>query len=164
MQIPFIGTWLFKNLEEILASAAISVTVLVVIINVILRYGFGFVVPWSEELSVICFVWAVYLGISSCYKHKLHMGVDVIVAMLPESVKPAFRLCVLVLLLGLNAIMTWLSFDYLMISTKSTPVMGLSYFYINSVLLLCFGMMCLHTLRFIAQEIMEMRALRNAKA
>ncbi|KEQ17294.1 TRAP transporter small permease [Endozoicomonas numazuensis] len=164
MQIPFIGTWLFKNLEEILASAAISVTVLVVIINVILRYGFGFVVPWSEELSVICFVWAVYLGISSCYKHKLHMGVDVIVAMLPEKVKPAFRLCVLTLLLGLNAIMTWLSFDYLMISTKSTPVMGLSYFYINSVLLLCFGMMFLHTVRFIAREVMEMRAIRNAKA
>ncbi|WP_062270279.1 TRAP transporter small permease [Endozoicomonas arenosclerae] len=164
MQVSSIGTWLFKNLEEILASAAISVTVLVVIINVILRYGFGFVVPWSEELSVICFVWAVYLGISSCYKHKLHMGVDVIVAMLPERAKPPFRLCVLTLLLGLNAIMSWLSFDYLMISTKSTPVMGLSYFYINSVLLFSFGMMLVHTVRFIVQEIMEMRAMRNAKA
>ncbi|WP_133152101.1 TRAP transporter small permease, partial [Vibrio lentus] len=67
--------FLLKNIEEILASIAISITVLVVIINVVLRYGFGFVVPWSEELSVICFIWAVYLGISSCYKHKLHMGV-----------------------------------------------------------------------------------------
>jgi len=49
--------FLLKNIEEILASIAISITVLVVIVNVVLRYGFGFVVPWSEELSVICFIW-----------------------------------------------------------------------------------------------------------
>ena len=40
--------FLLRNLEEILASIAISITVLVVIVNVVLRYGFGFVVPWSE--------------------------------------------------------------------------------------------------------------------
>ena len=84
--------FLLKNIEEILASIAISITVLVVIVNVVLRYGFGFVVPWSEELSVICFIWAVYLGISSCYKHKLHMGVDVVVAMLPEKAKIPFNI------------------------------------------------------------------------
>lgn len=156
--------FILKNLEEILASAAISVTVLVVIINVILRYGFGFVVPWSEELSVICFIWAVYLGVSSCYKHRLHMGVDVVVTLLPNKAQSAFRLFVLTVLLGVNLVMSWLSFDYLMLSTKSTPVMGLSYFYINSVLLLSFGLMLLHTVRFIVSEIMEMRALRGAKA
>ena len=128
--------FLLKNIEEILASIAISITVLVVIINVVLRYGFGFVVPWSEELSVICFIWAVYLGISSCYKHKLHMGVDVVVAMLPEKAKIPFRLCVSVFLLVLNILMAVLSYQYLMLSNKVTPVMGMSYFAINGVLLL----------------------------
>ncbi|KZX67906.1 C4-dicarboxylate ABC transporter permease [Vibrio sp. HI00D65] len=145
--------FLLKNIEEILASIAISITVLVVIVNVVLRYGFGFVVPWSEELSVICFIWAVYLGISSCYKHKLHMGVDVVVAMLPEKAKIPFRLCVSVFLLALNILMAVLSYQYLMLSNKVTPVMGVSYFVINGVLLLCFSLMAIHTVRFIANDV-----------
>ena len=149
--------FLLKNIEEILASIAISITVLVVIVNVVLRYGFGFVVPWSEELSVICFIWAVYLGISSCYKHKLHMGVDVVVAMLPEKVKIPFRLCVSVFLLALNILMAVLSYQYLMLSNKVTPVMGVSYIVINGVLLLCFSLMAIHTVRFIANDVASLK-------
>ena len=153
--------FLLKNIEEILASIAISITVLVVIVNVVLRYGFGFVVPWSEELSVICFIWAVYLGISSCYKHKLHMGVDVVVAMLPEKAKIPFRLCVSVFLLALNILMAVLSYQYLMLSNKVTPVMGVSYFVINGVLLLCFSLMAIHTVRYIANDVASLK--RSAK-
>ncbi|MFS1475152.1 TRAP transporter small permease [Vibrio lentus] len=149
--------FLLKNIEEILASIAISITVLVVIINVVLRYGFGFVVPWSEELSVICFIWAVYLGISSCYKHKLHMGVDVVVALLPEKAKIPFRLCVSVFLLVLNILMAVLSYQYLMLSNKVTPVMGMSYFAINGVLLLCFSLMAIHTVRFIFSDVASLK-------
>lgn len=149
--------FLLKNIEEILASIAISITVLVVIVNVVLRYGFGFVVPWSEELSLICFIWAVYLGISSCYKHKLHMGVDVVVAMLPEKAKIPFRLCVSVFLLALNILMAVLSYQYLMLSNKVTPVMGVSYFVINGVLLLCFSLMAIHTVRFIANDVASLK-------
>ncbi|MEZ9701124.1 TRAP transporter small permease [Vibrio sp. 10N.261.46.E12] len=149
--------FLLKNIEEILASIAISITVLVVIVNVVLRYGFGFVVPWSEELSVICFIWAVYLGISSCYKHKLHMGVDVVVAMLPEKAKIPFRLCVSVFLLALNILMAVLSYQYLMLSNKVTPVMGVSYFVINGVLLLCFSLMAIHTVRFISNDVASLK-------
>ncbi|PSW20128.1 TRAP transporter small permease [Photobacterium sanctipauli] len=146
-----------KNIEEILASIAISITVLVVIVNVVLRYGFGFVVPWSEELSVICFIWAVYLGISSCYKHKLHMGVDVVVAMLPKKAKRPFKLAVSVFLLGLNILMAVLSYQYMMLSNKVTPVMGMSYFTINGVLFLCFVLMAIHTVKFIADDVAALK-------
>ncbi|KAB0304004.1 TRAP transporter small permease [Vibrio fortis] len=150
--------FLLRNLEEILASIAISITVLVVIVNVVLRYGFGFVVPWSEELSVICFIWAVYLGISSCYKHKLHMGVDVIVAMLPTRPKRIFKLGVSVFLLGINILMSVLSYQYLMLSSKVTPVMGMSYFAINGVLLLSFSLMAIHTVKFIVDDVASLKS------
>ena len=146
-------TFLFRYFEDIFASIAISITVLMVILNVFLRYGFGFVIPWTEELSVICFIWATYLGGSSCYKNKLHLGVDIVIATLPERMRQRYQILLYLFLLGLHSIMLWLSFDYLMLSSKSTPVMGISYFYINSVLVLSFGLMALHTLRFLAQDI-----------
>ena len=147
-------SFLFRYFEEIFASIAISITVLMVIINVFLRYGFGFVIPWTEELSVICFTWATYLGGSSCYKNKLHLGVDIIIAMFPERMRQRYQVILHLFLLGFFAVMLWLSFDYMMLSSKSTPVMGISYFYINSVLVLSFGLMTLHTVRFLAQEIL----------
>ena len=119
-------SYIFKNFEEIMASVAVSITVLVVTINVVLRYVFGFVVPWSEELSVICFIWTVYFGISSCYKHKLHMGVDVVIQLLPQKAKRPFRVLISCFLLVLNLLMSYLSYDYMMLSSKVTPVMGMS--------------------------------------
>ncbi|WEM45829.1 TRAP transporter small permease (plasmid) [Photobacterium sp. DA100] len=145
--------FLIRNIEEILASIAISITVLVVIVNVVLRYGFVFVVPWSEELSVVCFIWAVYLGISSCYKHKLHMGVDVVVALLPPKAKRPFKFLVSLFLLALNILMAVLSYQYTMLSNKVTPVMGMSYFTINGVLFISFALMALHTVKFIIEDI-----------
>ncbi|MFT4835331.1 MAG: TRAP-type C4-dicarboxylate transport system permease small subunit [Psychromonas sp.] len=150
--------FLVKNFEEILASIAISITILIVIINVILRYGFGFVVPWSEELAVICFIWSVYFGISSCYKHKLHMGVDVVIALLPEKAKVPFNLVILLFLLAINLVLTYLSYDYMMLSNKVTPVMGMSYFTINGVLFLCFFLMSIHTLNFIRSDLKQLRS------
>ena len=150
-------SYIFKNFEEIMASVAVSITVLVVTINVVLRYIFGFVVPWSEELSVICFIWTVYFGISSCYKHKLHMGVDVVIQLLPQKAKRPFRMLISCFLLVLNLLMAYLSYDYMMLSSKVTPVMGMSYFTINGVLFLCFTLMAFHTLKFIKDDVDQLR-------
>ncbi len=146
-----------KNLEEILASIAISITVILVIANVVLRYGFGFIMPWAQELAVLCFIWAVYLGISSCYKHNLHMGVDAILSILPKSMIVPFKLSVSFFLLGLNGLLAYLSYEYTMLSSKTTPVMGVSYFWVNIVLILCFGLMAFHTVRMIFNDIKTLK-------
>jgi len=147
-----------RNLEEILASIAISITVVLVIINVFLRYGFGFIMPWGQELAVLCFIWAVYLGISSCYKHNLHMGVDAILSILPKSALAPFKLLISLFLLCLNGLLAYLSYEYMMLSNKTTPVMGVSYFWVNIVLVLSFGLMALHTIRFIIDDIRMLKA------
>ena len=71
----------FSYFEEFLGSICIGITVLLVIINVILRYCFGMMLSWGEELATICFTWSVFIGASACYKHKLHIGVDIITQM-----------------------------------------------------------------------------------
>jgi TRAP-type C4-dicarboxylate transport system permease small subunit len=149
---------ILKNLEEILASIAISITVVMVIANVVLRYGFGFIMPWAQELAVLCFIWAVYLGISSCYKHNLHMGVDAILSILPTRMTAPFKLLISFFLLGLNSLLAYLSYEYTMLSSKTTPVMGVSYFWVNIVLILCFGLMAFHTVRTIFDDIKTLKA------
>ncbi|MFT6927533.1 MAG: TRAP-type C4-dicarboxylate transport system permease small subunit, partial [Psychromonas sp.] len=105
-----------------------------------------------------CFIWSVYFGISSCYKHKLHMGVDVVIALLPEKAKVPFNLVISLFLLAINLVLTYLSYDYMMLSNKVTPVMGMSYFTINGVLFVCFFLMSIHTVNFIRSDLKLLRS------
>jgi hypothetical protein len=45
----------------------------------------------------------------------------------------------------------------MMLSSKVTPVMGMSYFTINGVLFLCFTLMAFHTLKFIKDDVDQLR-------
>ena len=48
-----------------------------------------------------------------------------------------------------------------MFSNKTTPVMELSYFYVNGALTLSFFLMTLHSMGFIVEEIKVLRHSRN---
>ncbi|WP_314536045.1 TRAP transporter small permease subunit, partial [uncultured Selenomonas sp.] len=58
-------TDILKKLERLialLASAAMSGIVLLVFINVVLRYCFNTGLTWSDEAAVNLFVWFIFLG------------------------------------------------------------------------------------------------------
>ena len=52
----------FKKFELYIGSIFISVTTLVVIMNVFTRYFLKFTYFWTEEIAVGCFVWTIFLG------------------------------------------------------------------------------------------------------
>ncbi|WP_249260936.1 TRAP transporter small permease [Virgibacillus pantothenticus] len=58
--------------------------VLVIFLQVIMRYVLGSSLSWSEELARYCFIWSVYIGISYGVKRKRHISVDVLLVMLKE--------------------------------------------------------------------------------
>ena len=68
-----------KNLEEILCGFFLVAMVSLVIVNVLLRFIFNYSITWAEEVSTICFVWSVFVGASAVYKHKMDIGIDVLV-------------------------------------------------------------------------------------
>jgi gluconokinase len=45
-----------------------------VFVNVVLRYGFGFGIAASEELSRLLFVWMVFIGATAAYPAGEHMA------------------------------------------------------------------------------------------
>lgn len=74
-----------SNFELILASTCIIVTTSLVMLNVILRYFFRTGLYWSEEVATACFVWSVFIGAAAGYKHKAHVGVDMLVNLCPPT-------------------------------------------------------------------------------
>lgn len=61
---------------------ALSGMVLLVTLNVFLRYVLNSGIPQSEELARYLFVWVVFMGAIAAFKEKKHVGVDILVARL----------------------------------------------------------------------------------
>ena len=81
---------LIQKLVEHLLVLGMSIMGLMVLGNVILRYGFNSGLSISEEVSRFIFVWLTVLGSIVALKDGLHLGVDTLVRRLP---KPARFLC-----------------------------------------------------------------------
>jgi len=128
--------------------------IVLVIINVFLRYLFSYSIYWAEEVATICFVWCVFVGASATYKNKMDMGVDVLVTKAPANIQKLIRLSVNLILLAINGYIFYMAIVFTKIAwAKPTAVLGVSSAVLNSALIIGFGLITFHTLRFIVQDI-----------
>ena len=145
-----------KNFEEILCSVFLITMIALVIVNVFLRYLFSYSIYWAEEVATICFVWCVFIGASATYKHKMDMGIDVLIAKAPAHIEQAIRLAVHLILLALNGYIFYMAIVFTKIAwLKPTAVLGVSSAAVNSALIVGFGLITFHTLRFIYSDVAE---------
>ncbi len=64
---------------------AMTAMIVLVFLNVVLRYGFNSGISVSEELSRMLFVWLIFMGtVLAMYDHG-HLGVDSLVRRLPRA-------------------------------------------------------------------------------
>jgi len=143
----------FRNIEVILGSITISITVLSVITNVILRYGFGIQFAWIEEVSVGCFIWTVFLGATAAYKDKALIGVEVLTQALPYKGRRFLELIIYSFLFVLTTTLFYLSYNYAAGSGKITAALEISYVYINASIVVSFGLMAFYSLEFLVKDI-----------
>ncbi|WP_041720273.1 TRAP transporter small permease [Alkaliphilus metalliredigens] len=140
---------IINNLEEIISSFFVSITVSLVILNVILRYVFNMGIYWSEEAATISFVWSVFIGAGACYKKKMHIGIDLLTQLASVKVQGIIHLLVNLALVGINGYITYLSIVFVRASVgKPTAVLGISSAYMSAAVLAGFAIMTFHSIRF----------------
>lgn len=117
------------NIAIAFSLAAMSILVFG---NVVLRYVFNSGITWSEEMSRYFFVWLVFLGAIAALKDRMHLGVDIVVNLLPEKAKKV----VFLISNGIVLYLLWLllegSWRMTILNSNSTgPATGmpLSYLY-----------------------------------
>jgi len=142
-----------RHFEELLCGAFLMTMIALVIINVFLRYLFSYSIFWAEEVATICFVWCVFIGASATYKHKMDMGIDLLISKTPLKVERFIRLLLLVVLLLLNGYLFYIAIVFTQIAwVKPTAVLGVSSAVVNSALIVSFGLITVHTIRFLYQD------------
>ncbi len=145
-----------SNIELIIASGAIIVTTLLVMLNVFTRYFLKTGIFWTEEVATACFVWSVFVGAAAGYKYRAHVGVDMLVNLCPPKTKKFITIVVDLILLLINGYITYIAVIYLSLSyTKPTPVLGISTAYISSSILVSFALMSLYSVMFLFKDIKQ---------
>lgn len=119
-----------------LMAACLAAMVVMVFGNVVMRYAFNTGITVSEEMSRWLFVWVIFMGAIVAVRERTHMGVDLLVTMLPPLGQ---RLCLL-LGYGLMLYVTWLMFQGSLAQTRinwatQAPVTGLplGWMYVSGV-------------------------------
>lgn len=76
-----------NNIEETSIAVCLGLMVLITFSNVIARYLFNNNILWALELTVFLFAWLVLMGASYGVKKHIHIGVDVVINLLPPIPK-----------------------------------------------------------------------------
>ena len=145
--------FVLKNVEELIAAGFLIITTALVVLNIICRYFFNMGMVWSEEVATGCFVWSVFIGAIACFKRRGHVGVDIVVNMLPPALRRGIATLMDIILVVLNAYMFYLSVVFISKSyTKLTPVMGISSAYITTAVVIAFFMMTIYSVIFVYED------------
>ncbi len=150
-----------KKFELYLGSIFISVTICVVIMNVFTRYVLKFTYFWAEEVAVGCFVWTIFLGTAAAYRQKALIGVEALVVLLPKKIRKIVEAFTYLLLTCLSGLMFWFSYGYVSTSSKITAALEISYAYINTSIILAFGLMTIYSLIFTVESFRDVIKKEN---
>ncbi len=152
-----------KNFELYLGSFFLSVTTIIVIMNVFTRYFLKFTFHWSEEIAVSAFVWTIFLGFASAYKSNELIGVEFLLKLLPKKGRNVMEFFTFLLLTFLSGVMFYFSFKYVAGSTKITAALEISYKYINVSIIIAFALTTVYSIIFSVRSFKKILSNENAE-
>ncbi len=101
-----------NELEETFIALILGAMTVITFANVVLRYMFNSSLIWGLELTSALFAWLVLFGMSYAVKTTAHLGVDVIVNLLPHRGRRLLALLAAALCLAYAFLLLKGAWDY----------------------------------------------------
>lgn len=92
----------YNKAEEYLLVVSLAFTVIIVFIQVIMRYVFNSSLSWSEELCRYIFIWQVWLGASLAFRDRQHISIEMVRDKLKGRTKIIYNIIGNIITLGFN--------------------------------------------------------------
>ena len=101
---------------NVFAGILLVLTVAAIFMQVCARYFFNYSFSWSEELPMILFAWITFLGAGVGVYRNEHMGIDLLVSILPKPIRKIIELIGWLLMIGFCACIIWVGtqFSYML--------------------------------------------------
>ncbi|NDV26045.1 TRAP transporter small permease [Desulfovibrio sp. JC010] len=149
--------FLFKNFDLLVSGFFLCITVVVVIVNVGLRYLFQGGLFWAEEVATTAFIWSVFVGSAAAYRYKMHIGIDMISKIGPKLWRNFIAVIIDLLMFTINGYIVYLSVLYIQANElKRTPVLDVPALYVNLALTVGFSLMAIYALAFLYGDLRKL--------
>lgn len=140
------------HFELYIGAIFLSITSIIVILNVFTRYFLQFTFTWAEEIAVGCFVWVIFLGLANAYRTKGLIGVEILTNLLPAKARPVVTFITSLIVTVLSSTMFFFSYKYVSGSTKITAALEMSYKYIYASIIFSFAIISIYSIYFLIQS------------
>ncbi len=103
---------ILTNFDAVITGTTLSLCVIIVNLNVLMRYGFHSPLQWSTEIVTSLFVYTVFIGSAYAYRKHAHLGVDIFVNLFKGKNKDRLTTVVAVIELVVLIMLTVISIQY----------------------------------------------------
>ncbi len=142
------------NIDAIITCVTLSLCTILVNANIFTRYLFNTPIYWAEEVATSLFIWTVFIGSAYAYRIHAHLGVDVLVKMLPEKAKKGVGLVIDIIEIAVLAMLFVVSAQYVMNSwTRVTDVLMMPRWYFSIAVPIGFGLSLCYAIYFFIQDL-----------
>lgn len=150
------------SLDDWIAKGCMLSIMCITVAAVFMRYVVNDPLQWVEEILIALFLWAIMLGASSAMKNRGHVSIDALVVHFSKKNQHLIRLFNDILSIVVLLTIAYLGYELAMgAQDKITPILQISYMYIDIAVPVGACWMVLHILRNIFKDI---RAIKNDHA
>ena len=142
----------FAKIVDWFAALAVVVMTLLVFFQVANRYMIGWIVPWTEEVSRILFIWITFVGAYIALKSNSHIAVSTFFDRFTPKNREKISNVLIFLVFYFIGYLFWLSLKVIPATFGvTTPVLEISYLYIHLSFPIFTGLMLLYLIGRIFQ-------------
>ena len=142
------------NADLIIASGAFCLSIVIIVMNVTLRYLISKPIVEAEELSALAFVWIIFVGASAVYRKNGNISIDILVILLPGIIRKVIDILIKLILLIVNFYIVYLTVGlYESVQIKTTFVLRIPYTSFYLAIFLGYGFMGFYAIKNLGKSI-----------
>lgn len=148
---------IITNFDAIITGATLTLCVIFVNANVLMRYIVNAPLQWSNEVVTSLFVWTVFIGSSYAHRKHAHLGVDIVTNMIPGKAKVAVQDVISILEILILIMLTAISTQYVynliysrgMLKIALSDTLRVPKWWTGIAVPIGFGLSLIHSIRFL---------------
>lgn len=139
-----------EHSADTLAAILVAASAAIVFLGVVLRNVLGVSPSWVVEAPIYTFVWAMFLVLGGTFQRGLHLGIDIIVARLPDGLRRTFAIFGSLAMAAIAGVLLWLGaglvFRQFAIGAVSNTALRMPLFVVSAAMPVGFGLLLLRAL------------------
>ncbi|KKE80245.1 TRAP transporter small permease [Bacilli bacterium] len=153
--------WFDEHFEEYILVFLSAFTVVVIFLQVVMRYVFGSSLTWSEEIARYAFIWMIYLGVSYGVKKKKHLGVDALNMLFKEKGQIIISMIANVSFLIFAIVITYYGFDIVLRVTRASAAMQIPMEWVYAAPVVGLALTAIRLSQNLIKEYQQLKKINN---